>query len=154
MLRRKIPYGGGYLGKGIILLVLFLAWNLCPLLLSPAFAQGQEAGEPGTFWLWQFFGRLHPLMVHFPLSFLLLAAVLELFTLKDFHSKLRPGINLMVYVGAGSAVLAVILGLLLATIEDYGGDILSIHQWAGLATAVLGLITLLLLTLIENKHPK
>ncbi|MEJ7684536.1 MAG: hypothetical protein WKG06_43150 [Segetibacter sp.] len=38
--------------------------------------------ENNSFWLWNFLGRLHPLAVHFPVSLLLFAAVLELLHLK------------------------------------------------------------------------
>lgn len=130
---------------------LVLLCNIFPVFISGGYAQAvaSEASEP--FWLWQFFGRLHPLAVHFPVSLLLFAAVLELFTLKNFNSKLRPGINLLVYVGAIAAFLAAILGLLLANIEDYGGDTLTIHQWTGIGTAVFGLITLFILSRVLKK---
>ncbi len=125
-------------------------------ILGPAvYAQSAAAppAEGQTFWLWNFLGRLHPLLVHFPVGFLLLAAIAELFTLKQFNSRLRSGINLLVYAGAFSAVLAAIFGLLLATNGDYGADALSLHQWSGIATAVLGTIssTLLVLILRRNK---
>jgi hypothetical protein len=52
-----------------------------------------------SFWLWNFLGHLHLLAVHFPVGLLLFAAAPQLFTLKDFNSKLRPGINLLVFAG-------------------------------------------------------
>ena len=134
------------------LLLSFLFILIGTLWWTQAFAQNYSPEDTGTFWLWQFLGRLHPMVVHFPLSFLLFAAVLELFTLKSFHSKLRPGINLLVYAGAGSALLAVLMGWLLANIEDYGGETLSVHQWAGLATCLLALGTVFLLFLIFRKE--
>ncbi len=97
----------------------------------------QNAGE--TFWLWRFLGRLHPLAVHFPVSLLLFAALLELFTLRNYAHKLRPGIDLLVWAGVAGALVAAVLGWLLATVEDYGGSTVDIHQWTGVATAVLGL---------------
>lgn len=128
---------------------------LSPMLVIPAVAQTGDGGE-STFWLWQFLGRLHPLAVHFPVGILLLAAVIELLTIKNYHSPYRAGIKLMVYVGAFAAVVAAILGLLLANVEDYGGNTLTIHQWTGIATAVLGLITLFLLLRIKviNSSPQ
>src|SRR5690606_3619280 len=110
-----------------------------PIFTSGVYAQAVDMKASEPFWLWQFFGRLHPLAVHFPVSLLLFAAILELFTFRNFNSKLRPGINLLVYVGAVSALIAAELGLLLANIEDYGGNTLNIHQWTGIGTAVLGL---------------
>src|SRR5690606_11519966 len=91
-----------------------------PLFINGASAQEIDGGD-ATFWLWQFLGRLHPLAVHFPVGLLLFAAVIELFTIKNYHSRYRAGINLMIYVGASAAVLAAILGLVLANVEDYGG---------------------------------
>lgn len=130
-------------GTGFLLLLFFM---MPPGMTAAVYAQAVDMAPSEPFWLWQFMGRLHPLAVHFPVSLLLFAAALELFTFKNFHSKLRPGINLLVYVGAVAAVLAVVLGLLLANIEDYGGDTLTIHQWTGIGTAVLGLITVILLS--------
>src|SRR5690606_6040703 len=104
------------------LLSSFLLILIGTLWRTQAFAQTYSPEDTGTFWLWQFLGRLHPMVIHFPLSFLLFAAVLELFTLKNFHSKLRPGINWLVYAGAGSALLGGLMGWLLANIEDYGGE--------------------------------
>ena len=131
---------------GISLLVFF-----CPLVINSTLAQAVDEGDT-TFWLWQFLGRLHPLAVHFPVGLLLFAAVVELFTIKNYHSPYRAGINLMVYVGAFAALLAAVLGLVLANVEEYGGNTLTLHQWTGIATAVLGLITLFLLLRIKQGH--
>ena len=105
-----------------------------------------------SFWLWNFLGRLHPLAVHFPVSLLLFAAILELFTLKDFKSRLRPGINILLAAGVATATISVVLGLLLARSGDYGKDTLNIHQWTGIATAAIGAIGLFLLYQIEKKN--
>ena len=103
--------------------------------------------------MWNFLGHLHPVAVHFPVGLILFAAILELFTLKNFNSKLRPGINLLVIAGVISAVVSAILGLLLARNGDYGKNILAIHQWTGIATACLGALALFfLLRLRKNKQ--
>ncbi|MCR8558820.1 PSD1 and planctomycete cytochrome C domain-containing protein [Mucilaginibacter sp. BJC16-A38] len=101
-----------------------------------------------AFWLWEFLGRLHPLAVHFPVSLLLLAAILELFTLKSFQSKFRPAINVLILTGAVSAIISAIFGWLLYQHGDYNGQILKIHQYlgfimAGLSAAVLGMLYLI-----------
>ena len=98
-----------------------------------------------TFWLWQFLGRLHPLIVHFPVGLLCVALLLEVLDWRSTRKELRAGINVLLWLGAGSAVVAVALGLLLANQEDYGGDTLTYHQWSGIATMVLSLLTLALL---------
>lgn len=139
--------------RGIFLASIFLFFYFSMGTLAATLAQGvqEQAGPTGDFWLWKFLGRLHPLAVHFPVSLLLFAAFLELFTIKNYQSKLRPGINLLVYFGAFSAVLAAILGLVLAYGEDFGGDTLLIHQWTGIVTAVLGLIVFVILYRIEQR---
>ncbi|GAA4453103.1 hypothetical protein GCM10023189_17670 [Nibrella saemangeumensis] len=94
-----------------------------------------------SFWLWQFLGRLHPLIVHFPVSLLCVALLLELVGLRRKSTDLRAGITAIVWIGAIGSVIAAALGLLLANQEDYGGDILAVHQWSGLATMALSIVT-------------
>ena len=103
-----------------------------------------------TFWLWNFLGRLHPLIVHFPISMLLLAAVLELFSIKNFYSSLRPGINVLVFTGSVAAVLAALLGWQLSTQEETAGNTLQIHQWSGNITAAFGFLSAVVLYRILN----
>src|SRR6476660_1475365 len=98
-----------------------------------------------TFWLWKFLGRLHPMMVHFPLGLILFAAVLELFTIGRFNSKLRPGIIICLIVGVVTSIISAAFGWILATDEDYAGNTLTIHQWMGIGTAILGTVVLLLI---------
>jgi uncharacterized membrane protein len=75
-----------------------------------------------TFWLWQFLGRLHPLLVHFPIGLLLVALLFELIDWKRKSTGLRDATKILTWVGAGSAVFAVTFGLLLASAEDASGD--------------------------------
>lgn len=96
-----------------------------------------------TFWLWQFLGRLHPMVVHFPLGLILFAAILELFTLRKFNSALRPGIKVCMIAGVAAAIFSAAFGWLLAYGEEYTGATLDLHQWFGIGTALLGGIVLL-----------
>ncbi len=115
----------------------------------PALAQGN--GSETGFWLWQLLGRLHPMIVHFPISLLIVAGVLELFTLKKFKHPLRPGIRILALVGALSAVFSAIFGWLLASNEGVSGQILDLHKWIGFASAGLGLA---LLFFLGKRKPK
>src|SRR6185312_12413208 len=107
---------------------------------------------PGNFWFWRFLGRLHPVVIHFPVGLLLFAAVLELFTIKKFGSSLRPGINLVLAAGVISAIFSVIFGLLLSREGGYEKGLINIHKWIGIATMCLGLAAWAVLTRILNKN--
>ncbi|GAB4017258.1 hypothetical protein GCM10028773_12920 [Spirosoma koreense] len=54
----------------------------------------------------------------------------------------RAGVTALLWIGAGSAVLAAIFGFILVNQEDYAGKGVAIHQWAGLATMLLAILTL------------
>jgi uncharacterized membrane protein len=106
-----------------------------------------------TFWLWKFLGRLHPMVVHFPLGLILFAAILELFTIGRFNSKLRPGIKICLITGVIASVISAAFGWLLASDEEYTGNTFTVHQWSGIATAISGsLVLLLLFRLRKHQH--
>ncbi len=95
-----------------------------------------------TFWLWQFLARLHPLLVHFPIGLLCVALILELIDWKRKSEKLRDATNILTWIGAISAVFAVIFGWMLASQEESAGTVLEIHRWAGISTMLLSLAAL------------
>ncbi|MCW3109093.1 MAG: hypothetical protein JWQ09_3599 [Segetibacter sp.] len=145
----------------LVILIIVLIFVVNPILITNSYAGDVPLTASGdipistsnnSFWLWNFLGRLHPLAVHFPVSLLLFAAILELLTLKNFNSKLRPGINILLASGVVTAIISVVLGLLLARNGDYGKDTLNIHQWTGIATAGLGGISLFFLFKISKKN--
>ncbi|GAA4406675.1 chitobiase/beta-hexosaminidase C-terminal domain-containing protein [Nibrella viscosa] len=84
-------------------------------------------------WL-QSVGRMHPLLLHFPLVLLLLALGLEIFRFKpanrtnDFYQGFLNGLWL---AGALSAGITVIMGLFLSREEGYSGSALQWHKWSG-----------------------
>ena len=99
--------------------------------------------DTDVFWLWIFLGRLHPLAVHFPIGIIVIAGFLELYASIKQKAELRSGIGALIYIGAGSAVVAAIIGLLLANTGRYTGSTLDIHQWSGIITAVVAVGTAL-----------
>ena len=128
-----------------ILLVCFLQFSF------NGFANSSSTKLVESFWVWRFFGRLHPLIVHFPITLLLLAGILEIFTIKKFNSSIRAGIKLLIVAGTFAAIFSAIAGLLLVKEGGYEKDLSNIHQWAGIATACLGSVAWLLLNWILVK---
>ena len=69
--------------------LLVVAISMClissVLVIDTLFAASADTAF-GGFWLWKLLGRLHPLVVHFPIGLLVFAALFELFTLKNLES--------------------------------------------------------------------
>src|SRR5262245_59574146 len=87
---------------------------------------------------WLFAGKLHPLVVHFPIALLIVAAGLEFFRFR--RGERRPGRGAMacLILGAVSAALAAVVGWSNAITAGHQGSdawVLSPHRWAGVATA-------------------
>ncbi len=96
-------------------------------------------------WPFQLLGRLHPMLVHFPIALLLVAVVMELFTLGSFRHSFRPAIRFLVILGAVSALGSAGLGWLLAENEGMSGSTLDLHRIIGLSSAGLSAFLLALL---------
>ncbi|MBT8308394.1 MAG: DUF1549 domain-containing protein [Maribacter sp.] len=96
-------------------------------------------------WILQLLGRLHPLLVHFPIGLLVVALFTEVLTIGGKRIGLREGTHWLVYLGTLFAILSAVFGWLLRTQEDYSGELVDNHQYTGIATAVLALVTTLLL---------
>src|SRR4029078_9349449 len=143
MFRNKFGQSFQLRSKWTVATLIFLAAILGPFII-PGYGQRstETQVQDSSFWLWNFLGHLHPLAVHFPVGFILLAAILELFTLKNYHSRLRSGIDVLGITGVICAIVSVILGLLLARNGDYGKNILAIHQWTGITSALLSALAL------------
>lgn len=95
--------------------------------------------------LFHILGRLHPLMVHFPIGLLIIALLFEFLTIRSKTSNLRQGIVLLVYLGSLAAILSSVFGYLLSINEDYSGALLLQHQRLGIATSILSATTSLFL---------
>ncbi|UXP32035.1 hypothetical protein N6H18_16960 [Reichenbachiella agarivorans] len=93
-----------------------------------------------------FFGRFHPLIVHLPIGFLMIAALMEIAERLSWLSNVRPAIIFSLLLGVASAVAASVLGYMLGTSGDYAPDMLDAHMWAGIITTVVAAAALLLKT--------
>lgn len=96
-------------------------------------------------WIWQLLGRMHPLLIHFPIGALVIAFFLETLTLGGKRKELRSGIRWLVYIGSGTAVAAALVGLMLAYDSNYTASTIFYHRWGGIMTVILSLFTAWLL---------
>jgi uncharacterized membrane protein len=100
-----------------------------------------EGSLTTSFWLWQFLGRLHPLVVHFPIGLLVVALILEFYSGKKKNQDFLSGKYVILLIGTLGAIAAAAFGLLLKDQDDYVGNSLAIHQWSGIITALLSVGT-------------
>ena len=83
------------------------------------------------FWV-QPLGRMHPLVLHFPVAFIVLLVVLNLFK-KQLEPAAFKKINFaLLLLTSFTTVLATLMGLLLS-LEGYDSELLTLHKWVGVA---------------------
>jgi len=88
----------------------------------------------------QFFGRLHPLILHLPIGILAIAFIMEWMGRKEKYASLLPAVGFAIQLGMLSAILAAISGYLLSWEGGYDDTMLWRHKWLGIGTAVISII--------------
>jgi len=91
-----------------------------------------------------FIGRFHPVLVHLPIGFLLLAVILQWLSMKEKYSAITPSVSVAFLLGAISAVFSCITGWLLSSGGEYDAATLSLHKWMGFSVATISIIGYLL----------
>lgn len=99
-----------------------------------------------------FLGRFHPMILHLPIGFLFIAFALEIFSRFEKFQKYKPAVGFTLFLGAASAVIAAMLGYMLAQAGGYNEDLLLIHQWSGITVAVASSLAYLLYHLSQRKQ--
>lgn len=92
-----------------------------------------QAAAPSDWAL--FFGHFHPLVVHLPIGFLLIAGVLEAGQRSGKISVSDGVIATVLFWSAVGATVACLFGYLLSLGGGYEPDILQEHQWQGIGVA-------------------
>ncbi|HMJ69415.1 MAG TPA: c-type cytochrome domain-containing protein [Cyclobacteriaceae bacterium] len=82
--------------------------------------------------LFEFSGRFHPLLVHLPIGFLLIAVIF--IWLKESEKVVRISLGL----GALAAIASVTTGLMLESSGDYGS--VNVHKWFGISLATVSIV--------------
>jgi mono/diheme cytochrome c family protein/uncharacterized membrane protein len=83
-----------------------------------------------------FLGHFHPLIVHLPIGFLLIAGLLELDRLTRRNSVSAHTITLILFWSAVSATIACVFGYLLSLGGGYDEETLNDHMWQGIGVAI------------------
>lgn len=91
-----------------------------------------------------FFGRMHLLLLHLPIGFLVLAGIMVVASRLQKKDAFQSALHLTALVAALSAAVAAGCGWLLAQDGSYDESLLQRHQWLGFASATLAIITWLL----------
>jgi len=81
----------------------------------------------------QFIGRFHPLVIHFPIALILLAAVLEVARKIRYFPDPGRLIDVVLALAGLSAIVASTLGWCLARSGGYSGSLVTQHMWGGLS---------------------
>jgi uncharacterized membrane protein len=118
MKSKLIGIAKGILFGGNILLLFFLLFEsyiTIPLWMQPI-------------------GRMHPIMLHFPIALMLLALLLEFFRFRpEFQSQpfFQNFSRYLLLFSILTGLLAAIMGLFLSQEEGYSGQMLDWHKWSG-----------------------
>ena len=89
----------------------------------------------------EFFGHLHPVLVHLPIGILLLACLFLWQSRKDRYAHLQPAINIILLIGMISAIISCITGYILYQAGDYDEGAVDLHQWMGISVAAVSILT-------------
>ena len=87
-----------------------------------------------------FLGRFHPLVVHLPIGFILLAFIFQWLSGYDRFSHLKKSVGLILFFGALSAIIAVGFGFLISGDKGYDDSTLFWHRLLGILVTIISII--------------
>ena len=97
------------------------------------FAVGADSAPTWTLFL----GRFHPTLLHLPIGFLAVLAIIEYLDSSMGGPRIGKACEIILKYTAYVSTLAAILGILLGLSCGYNDDLLARHRWLGCTTAVL-----------------
>lgn len=87
--------------------------------------------------IFTFLGRMHPLIIHLPIGFLLLAIIFDIVSYHKKFKYLSRAVPFTLLIGFASAATACVLGYMLSRTGDYDHQILNNHKLTGISLALM-----------------
>ncbi len=123
----------------LLLMVGFVAFAT----LFPGNAIAATAGGAHKIFQWRpFLGPFHAVVLHFPIGFLTMAFILELYRLKHPSEELKRVTVLVIWLSLFSGIVAAALGIMRAAEGGYDMKAVEHHRIEGMSVPVLTLLTI------------
>ena len=88
------------------------------------------------FWL-QPLGRMHPLVLHFPIGFIVLLVLVNVFRKQLDEASYEKVNKSLLLLTALTTTLAALMGFFLSMEEGYTSELMSLHKWIGAAVSYI-----------------
>jgi uncharacterized membrane protein len=111
-------------------------------------ADGQERSSLAVF-----FGRLHPLFLHFPIALLAVVPLMEIGGFFRRGRHLRASVGFILWLTVAGSVAATVLGWLLARAGGYSGELVNDHMLGGCLLSMAVLLAALLRRQLVRRGP-
>ncbi len=89
-------------------------------------------------------GRMHPLLLHFPIGLLVLIGLFQFFRKEIEPNSFRKIQRFTLYITVFTTALTAIMGFFLSQEEGYASNMMTLHKWTGITVSFLAYGLLLL----------
>jgi uncharacterized membrane protein len=121
--------------------------------LLDVMAADAAAGGANRFFQWRpFLAPFHSVVLHFPIGFLTIAGILEIYRVFRPSDEVRRINALILWLGLLTGVISVTFGLMRAGGGEYDPHMLNLHRVYGLAVPVVTAVTLALQSLATRQQ--
>lgn len=85
-------------------------------------------------------GRMHPVLLHFPIVLLIISYLFVLLPKRSQHPALDVLVDWFLFAGTVLAGITAIMGIFLSKESGYNEDALALHQWGGVAVYFISVV--------------